>query len=137
MGRYTGLYSTQFHWLFGTVSIKQFKSTFKMNTRLHIVVSFPLLQTPCSMPVTRVKERHQHIRMSVVAEHSILLHDIKILADDSKCMDCVISKSLATGLHPNTINRKDSFFMSRSWKPDGMRGFRSICPNFDFLCSWP
>jgi hypothetical protein len=73
------------------------------------------------MPVTRVKERHHHIGMSVVAAHSILLHDINILAKDSRCMDWIIGKSLATELHRNTMNRKDGFFV-RSWKPEGIQG---------------
>jgi hypothetical protein len=73
------------------------------------------------MPVTRVKERRQRIRMSLVAAHSILLHDINILVKDSRCMDWVIGELLATELHCNTMNRKDGFY-PRLWKPEGMRG---------------
>jgi hypothetical protein len=67
----------------------------------------------------------QHIQLYqpetlAIAEHSIdlgcqiLLDNTSVLAKKSWCMDHIIKDAIE--LHPNHINWKECFFLTRSWK---------------------
>jgi hypothetical protein len=90
---------------------------------------------------TRVKEHKRHVRLahpekSAVAEHSInlghcmQLHNTSIVAKKSRYMDRIIREAIELKLHPNNINKEDSFSLSRSWKPHSRStGEKKPAPN--------
>jgi MarR-like DNA-binding transcriptional regulator SgrR of sgrS sRNA len=77
---------------------------------------------------TRIKEHHGHICLyhpekSAVAEHSIKLdHQRQVqyvifLAKKSRQMDQIMREVTEIELHPNNMDREDSFSLSWAWKP--------------------
>jgi hypothetical protein len=77
---------------------------------------------------TRLKEHQQHIHLehlekSAVMEHSINfghrihIHHTAILSTKHRCMAHIIREATENELHPNNMNREDSFCLSKSWKP--------------------
>jgi hypothetical protein len=49
--------------------------------------------------------------------HSIQFQDTRILAMKTGCMECIIREAIEMKLHPNNMNRKEGFFLSKAWKP--------------------
>jgi hypothetical protein len=77
---------------------------------------------------TRFKE-HEHVHLyqpekSAVAEHSAIsshwmrFQEKKVLAKISGYMDRLINKkAIEIKLHPDDINRKEQFILSKAWNP--------------------
>jgi hypothetical protein len=52
-----------------------------------------------------------------MAEQSIQFHSTSILATKSHYMDRIFMEAIEIELHPNNMNRKTGFCLSKSWKP--------------------
>jgi uncharacterized protein YqjF (DUF2071 family) len=84
-------------------------------------------QTGCLIEI-RVEEHNQYIclfhpKKSIVVECSINLgrwiqiQNIIILVKRSKQIDWILKEVIEIDLHPDNMNREDSFSLSQAWKP--------------------
>jgi hypothetical protein len=79
-----------------------------MNATAFIVSMHPFLR---SVKDDRLKEHHQHMDKSAMAEHSInlghciQLHNTSILSTEHTYMDSIIREVTETELYPNNMNK--------------------------------